>query len=69
MLKRLFDILFFTFSINFFLPIALIICIILLAIDEHEVFYFQPRVGKNEKEVKLIKFVNYAKKQSKFWSW
>ncbi len=61
MLKRLFDILFSLLVLILFSPIALVISIILLAIDEHEVFYFQHRVGKNEEEIKLIKFVTMKK--------
>ena len=61
MLKRLFDILFSLLVLILFSPIALVISIILLAIDEHEVFYFQYRVGKNEEEIKLIKFVTMKK--------
>ena len=60
-MKRLFDIFYSTIAIILFLPIGMPIAIILKFTDEHEVFYVQNRIGKNEKNFGLIKFVTMIK--------
>ena len=60
-MKRLFDFLFSLLAILLFLPFGIVISLFLLITGEHEVFYFQPRIGKHAKEIKLIKFVTMQK--------
>ena len=60
-MKRLFDILSSFIAIIIFLPFSLIIILILRITGEGEIFYFQERVGKNSKTIRLIKFVTMKK--------
>ncbi len=56
MLKRLFDILFSFLSLIFLLPVFLIISILIILGSKGGVFFSQTRVGKNQKDFKLLKF-------------
>ena len=64
-MKRLFDIIYSSLAIILFLPIGIPVAIILKLTDEKEVFYVQNRIGKNEKEFGLIKFVTMIKNSPK----
>ena len=61
MIKRLFDIVSSLIAIIIFSPLCIIIIFILKVTGEGEIFYFQERVGKNNKIIKLIKFVTMKK--------
>lgn len=56
MLKRLFDIICSLVGILFLLPIFLLISVAVLVNSGFPIFYFQTRVGKNNKDFKLYKF-------------
>lgn len=58
---RFFDILFSGLAIIVMLPFMILIMIALKLTGEHEVFYLQPRIGKNGKEFKVIKLVTMRK--------
>ena len=60
-MKRLFDILSSLIAIIIFLPFSLIIILILRTTGEGEIFYFQERVGKDSKIIRLIKFATMKK--------
>ncbi len=60
-MKRLFDILSSLIAIIIFLPICIIIIFVLKITGEGEIFYFQERIGKNSKKIRLIKFVTMKK--------
>lgn len=56
MVKRLFDIVFSIAGLIILFPLFLIVSILILLDSKGGVFYFQTRVGKNNKDFKLIKF-------------
>ena len=56
MIKRIFDILFSLQGLIFLLPVFIIIALIIVFDSKGGVFYFQNRVGKNNRDFKLIKF-------------
>lgn len=56
MLKRLFDITASFIGISLLLPFFLIICVLIVINSGFPIFYFQTRVGKNNKDFKLFKF-------------
>ncbi len=56
MIKRLFDILFSLIGLIFLSPFFLIISLIIVFGSKGGVFYFQKRVGKNNRDFRLIKF-------------
>lgn len=56
MIKRIFDIICSLVGILFLLPIFLLICVAVLINSGFPIFYFQTRVGKNNKDFKLYKF-------------
>jgi len=56
MLKRLFDILISFTSLIILIPVFLIIAILIVIDSKGGVFYSQLRVGKNQKDFKLLKF-------------
>lgn len=58
---RFLDIIFSLLALILLLPIFIPIMIILKLTGEGEVFYFQNRIGKNEKYFKLIKFATMVK--------
>ena len=60
-MKRLFDILSSLIAIFIFLPLCIVIIFVLKITGEGEIFYFQERIGKNSKKIKLIKFVTMKK--------
>ncbi|OQX80217.1 MAG: glycosyl transferase [Bacteroidetes bacterium 4484_249] len=55
-MKRLFDILFSLIGLIFLSPFFLIISLIIVFGSKGGVFYFQKRVGKNNRDFRLIKF-------------
>ncbi|QUM75958.1 sugar transferase [Moritella sp. 24] len=60
-MQRFFDILFSGLALLFFSPLLVSIAILLRFTGEGEVFFIQPRVGKNGKMIGLIKFVTMVK--------
>jgi len=56
MLKRLFDIVFSITGLIILFPLFLIVSVLILLDSGGGVFYFQTRVGKNNKDFRLIKF-------------
>ena len=64
-IKRITDLLLSFIALICFLPIFLPICIILLVTGEHEVFYFQKRVGKNARPFYIWKFATMLKNSEK----
>ncbi len=61
-MQRFFDLLFSSIAIVVFSPLLFIICILLLMTGEHEIFYLQKRMGRNEKLFNVIKFATMLKK-------
>ena len=59
--KRFFDIIFSSIAILILLPFLIPICIILLLTGEHEVFYFQKRIGFKNKTFFIWKFATMLK--------
>lgn len=60
-MKRLFDIILAFSGILLFLPFGIILSIILLITGEHEIFYFQDRIGQYGETFKCIKFTTMVK--------
>ncbi len=60
-LKRLFDILLSILVLLILSPVLLLIFIVLKFSGEHEVFFYQERIGFNNKRFKLYKFVTMRK--------
>jgi lipopolysaccharide/colanic/teichoic acid biosynthesis glycosyltransferase len=56
MLKRLFDIIFSIAGLIILFPLFLIISIWILMDSKGDVFFFQTRVGKNNRDFRMIKF-------------
>ena len=56
MLKRLFDILISFLSLIFLVPVFVIIALLIVFDSKGGIFYSQLRVGKNQKDFKLLKF-------------
>ena len=56
MIKRFIDILFSTIGLLIFMPFLLIIAVVIVLDSKGGIFYRQKRVGKNEKEFRLLKF-------------
>jgi len=56
MLKRLFDILISFLSLIFLIPVFVIIALLIVFDSKGGIFYSQLRVGKNQKDFKLLKF-------------
>jgi lipopolysaccharide/colanic/teichoic acid biosynthesis glycosyltransferase len=63
--KRIFDFFIALAVLIILLPILVPICIALLLTGEHEVFYFQKRVGKNVKPFYIWKFATMLKNSEK----
>lgn len=55
-MKRIFDILFSSFILLFFLPIGLIISFLIVISSPGEIFYRQERIGKGGKPFFILKF-------------
>ena len=55
-MTRFFDILFSFIAIVILLPFMVPVMIALKCTGEHDIFYFQTRIGKNKKPFKVIKF-------------
>ncbi len=62
---RFLDVVLSSLAILFFLPLILIIMLILKFTGEGEIFFFQKRVGKKGKIIKLFKFVTMLKDSEK----
>lgn len=60
-IKRIIDFLFSTIAIIVLLPLFVPICILLLLTGEHEVFYFQKRIGFKNKPFYIWKFATMLK--------
>jgi lipopolysaccharide/colanic/teichoic acid biosynthesis glycosyltransferase len=60
-IKRFFDFLFSLVAVIILSPILIPIIIILKLTGEHEVFYFQERIGKNNKTFNIWKFATMMK--------
>ena len=56
MIKRIFDFLFSLFFIIFFSPLFILVSLLIFFQDWHSPFYIAPRVAKNDKTFKMIKF-------------
>lgn len=56
MIKRLFDIVFSLLALMILMPVFLTIAVLILLDSKGGIFYFQKRVGKNEREFNLFKF-------------
>lgn len=63
--KRIFDIISSTIALLLLSPFFLPIMILLKFTSEGEVFYFQERIGKNQKPFKIFKFATMLKNSSK----
>ena len=59
--KRAFDIFVSSLALLFLSPVLLAICIILMLTGEHEVFYFQERIGYKGKNFYIWKFATMLK--------
>jgi len=64
-LKRIFDIFFSLFFMALFSPFLIVIPLLILIEDGMPIFYFQERVGKDNKVFKLIKFRSMKKDAEK----
>lgn len=60
-IKRFFDILFSLIALIILSPLLIPIVIILKLTGEHEVFYFQQRIGRHNKEFNIWKFATMMK--------
>ena len=60
-MTRFFDLLFSSIAIIILSPIFIITIIILKCTGEHEIFYLQPRMGKNNKQFNIVKFATMLK--------
>ena len=56
MLKRIFDFFLALFSFTLLLPLLIFITVLIKLTSKGSVFYFQVRVGKNNKDFKIFKF-------------
>lgn len=56
MIKRLFDIVFSTVFLLFFLPILVLISLVILFADGRPIFFSQTRIGRNGTPFKILKF-------------
>ena len=65
---RLFDIIFSLLAVLLLSPLLIICIFILRFTGEGEIFYFQERIGRNEKPFNLIKFVTMLKDSEKMGS-
>jgi lipopolysaccharide/colanic/teichoic acid biosynthesis glycosyltransferase len=61
LIKRFFDILFSLIALLVLSPILLVVMIILKLTGEHEIFYFQERIGHKNKPFKIWKFATMLK--------
>jgi len=65
--KRIIDILFSSILIVLFLPVWIIIPILILISSPGAVFYFQERVGKDNKIFRIIKFRTMVDNADDYW--
>ncbi|MBS1497118.1 MAG: sugar transferase, partial [Bacteroidetes bacterium] len=61
LLKRIIDLLMATIALILLSPLFLVVIIILLFTGEHEVFYFQKRVGYKNQPFNIWKFATMQK--------
>lgn len=66
MIKRIFDILFSFWGLVFLLPFIILLSIVIVIDSGWPIFYFQTRVGKNNKDFNLIKFRTMYKSSEQF---
>ena len=59
--KRLMDILLSGFALLALMPLLVPVCLILLLTGEHQVFYFQQRIGRRNKKFGIWKFATMLK--------
>ena len=60
-LKRIFDLLCSCFALIILLPVFIPVIVLLLLTGEHEIFYFQKRIGKGAKYFDIWKFATMLK--------
>ncbi len=60
-IKRIFDLIFSLLAILILSPLFIIISILLLLTGEHEVFYWQERIGYKNKPFRILKFATMLK--------
>ena len=65
MLKRIFDFFLALFSFTLLLPLLIFITVLIKLTSKGSVFYFQVRVGKNNKDFKIFKFRTMVKNADK----
>ena len=65
MLKRIFDFFLALFSFILLLPLLIFITVLIKLTSKGSVFYFQVRVGKNNKDFKIFKFRTMVKNADK----
>ena len=65
LLKRITDLLLATIALIILSPLFIVVMIILLVTGEHEVFYFQKRIGYHNKPFYIWKFATMLKNSSK----
>jgi lipopolysaccharide/colanic/teichoic acid biosynthesis glycosyltransferase len=65
LIKRIFDFFIALIALIILLPLFIPICVALLLTGEHEVFYFQKRVGTNVKPFYIWKFATMLKNSEK----
>lgn len=68
MTQRVFDLIFSLTALLVLLPVLLSICAILKLTGEGAIFYLQPRIGKNGKVFKLLKFATMLKRSPELGS-
>ena len=61
LIKRIFDFIFALLAIVILSPLLIIICLLLLVTGEHEVFYWQERIGYKNKPFRIMKFATMLK--------
>jgi len=59
--KRLMDVVLSGVALLVLLPVLLPVCLVLLLTGEHEVFYFQERIGRHNRKFKIWKFATMLK--------
>ena len=61
LIKRLFDLILSISTLVIFIPLFFLVILILKISDEKEVFFYQKRLGLNNKEFKMMKFATMIK--------
>ena len=63
--KRILDLIFSVVGLIVFSPILVMITIILLIVNNGQPFFFQKRIGKNDREFSIVKFKTMNEKKDK----